>query len=134
MSKFSEKGYCIKENAPIYLTNDMEKTIKWFEDIMGWYGDIDSKDETGAGCYGVVYEMPRELWESHLAPFTGIHLFRGEPVKNKISFMQVNDIEKMREYVISNGWDKITEITKQPWGGKVCEITTADGYIISIFE
>ena len=34
-SKFSEKGYFVKENAPIYLTVDMEKTAKWFEDVLG---------------------------------------------------------------------------------------------------
>ena len=33
-----------------------------------------------------------------------------------------------------NCWDKITEIVHQPWGGKTCEITTIDGYIIRVFE
>ncbi|MBQ2799727.1 MAG: hypothetical protein IJF09_10105 [Ruminiclostridium sp.] len=40
MSKFSEKGYVVKENAPIYLTLDMDKTAKWFEDVLGWYRAI----------------------------------------------------------------------------------------------
>lgn len=31
MSKFSEKGYFVKENAPVYLTSDMDKTAKWFD-------------------------------------------------------------------------------------------------------
>ena len=31
MSKFNEKGYFVKENAPIYLTMDMDKTAKWFD-------------------------------------------------------------------------------------------------------
>lgn len=26
MSRFSEKGYLVKENAPIYLTSDMDRT------------------------------------------------------------------------------------------------------------
>lgn len=34
MSKFSEKGYFVKENAPI-LTTDMGRTAKWFEDVFG---------------------------------------------------------------------------------------------------
>ena len=37
MSRFSEKGYVVKENAPIYMTADMDRTAKWFEDVMGWY-------------------------------------------------------------------------------------------------
>ena len=36
MSRFSEKGYLVKENAPIYLTSDMDRTAKWFEDTLGW--------------------------------------------------------------------------------------------------
>jgi len=33
MSKFSEKGYFVKENQPIYFTTDMDKTAKWFEEV-----------------------------------------------------------------------------------------------------
>jgi len=40
----------------------------------------------------------------------------------------------MYDYITSNGWDKITEIVTQPWGGKTCSLTTIDGYIINIFE
>ena len=29
MSMYSEKGYFVKENAPVYLTLDMDKTAKW---------------------------------------------------------------------------------------------------------
>ena len=48
MSRFSEKGYFVKENAPVYLTEDMSKTVKWFEEIMGWYGNVVEKDELGS--------------------------------------------------------------------------------------
>lgn len=49
-------------------------------------------------------------------------------------FMQVKGIEKMHEYITPKGWDKITEIVTQPWGGKTCSVTTIDGYIINVFE
>ena len=35
MSKFSEKGYFVKENTPIYLTVDMEKAVMVLCSI--WY-------------------------------------------------------------------------------------------------
>lgn len=54
LSKFSEKGYFVKENAPIYLTLDMDRTAKWFEEILGWYSNIVERDSEGKGCYGVV--------------------------------------------------------------------------------
>ena len=31
MSKFREKGYFVKENAPIYLKMDMDRTAKWLK-------------------------------------------------------------------------------------------------------
>ena len=51
MSRFSEKGYFVKENSPIYFTEDMGKTIKWFEEVMGWYSNVVEKDDGGNGLY-----------------------------------------------------------------------------------
>ncbi|MBQ7027627.1 MAG: hypothetical protein IJN14_04415 [Ruminococcus sp.] len=134
MSKFSEKGYFVKENAPVYFTNNMEQTAKWFEDVLGWYSNIVEKDNNGKGCYGVVFDMLPEIELTHLAPFTGFQMFCGTPEQRVISFMQVSDIQKMCDYITSNGWNKITEVVIQPWGGKTCSLTTIDGYIINIFE
>ncbi len=134
MSRFQEKGYFVKENAPIYLTPDMDRTAKWFEDVLGWYSNIVERDSTGQGAYGVVFDMLPEIEETHLAPFTGMQMFCGQPEPGPISFMQVKEIEKMRDYVTSKGWDQITEVKTQPWGGKTCSLTTIDGYIIKVFE
>jgi len=134
MSRYSEKGYFVKENAPVYLTLDMDRTAKWFEEILGWYYNIVERDENGKGSYGAVFEMLPEIEVTHLAPFTGFQMFYGNPEERVISFMQVQGIEKMREYIISKGWTKITEVILQPWGGKTCSLTTVDGYIINIFE
>ncbi len=134
MSKFSEKGYFVKENSPIYLTMDMDRTVKWFEDTLGWYSNIVERDSDGNGCYGVVFDMLPEIELTHLAPFTGIQIFKGQPEHRLISFMQVKGIEKMHDYIILNGWNEITEVQTQPWGGKTCSLTTVDGYVINIFE
>ena len=134
MSRFSEKRYVVKENAPIYLTMDMDRTAKWFEEVMGWYSNIVERDNADKGRYGVVFDMLPEVERVHLAPFTGFQMFYGEPKKSVISFMQVTGIEKMHEYITSKGWSEITEIVLQPWGGKTCSLTTIDGYIINIFE
>lgn len=49
MSRFSEKGYFVRENAPVYFTKNMDNTVKWFEDILGWYSNIVERDEQGNG-------------------------------------------------------------------------------------
>ena len=133
MSRFIEKGYFVKENAPIYLTDDMEKTVRWFEETLGWYSNIVARDENGHGTYGVVFDMLPEAELVHLAPFTGMQLFRGTPLPRLISFMQVTDIQRMHDYITSHGWPQITEIVTQPWG-KICSLTTIDGYTINVFE
>ena len=86
MSKFSEKGYHVKENAPVYFTKDMDRTAKWFEDVLGWYSNIVERNDAGEGCYGVVFEILPEIEVTHLAPFTGIHMFYGESKKRNDFF------------------------------------------------
>ena len=134
MSRFDEKGYFVMENAPVYLTLDMDRTAKWFEDVLGWYSNIVERDGSGNGTYGVVFDMLPEVESTHLAPFTGMQIFYGQPEPRWISFMQVRGIEKMYNYITANGWDKINKVEVQPWGGKTCDLTTVDGYVIKIFE
>ena len=134
MNRFSARGYHVKENAPVYFTNNMDKTLKWFEEVLGWYGGIDERNEEGKGLYGCVYSIPPELEVTHMIPFTGFHMFYGEPKQEIICFMNVQGIEQMHQYIVSKGWTNITEIKTQPWGGKTFSLTTIDDCIIDIFE
>ena len=63
--------------------------------------NIVERNEDSQGCYGVVFDMLPEIEAVHLAPFTGFQMFYGEPEKRAVSFMQVQGIEKMREYILS---------------------------------
>ena len=131
MQAYSERGYYVKENAPIYTTPDLEKTVAWFCDVLGWYGDIVA--ESGGG-YGCVYDFPGEMMVAELAFFRGFHLFKGEPSKGVVGFIRVQGLEKFRQYVLANGWDKISEIESQPWGANECRVTTVDGSVLRFFE
>jgi len=35
MSDFSERGYVVKETGAVYYTQDMDKTLKWFKEVLG---------------------------------------------------------------------------------------------------
>jgi len=131
MQAYSERGYYVKENAPIYFTADMEKTSAWFRDILGWYGGIVA---ASGGAYGCVFDYPGELIVSGLTPFRGIHLFNGEPSRGIVGFINVQGLEIFRRFVLANGWDQITEIEPQPWGAKECCVTTIDGSVLRFFE
>ena len=134
MSDFSERGYVVKETGAVYYTEDMDTTLRWFEEILGWYGQIESRDGVGNGNYGCVYNIPTELEELHIAPFTGIHMFMGAPLQLQVAFIQVQGIEQLYEFVKNKGWDEITEVKEEPWGGKTCTVTTVDGSFLSFFE
>lgn len=135
MSRYSSRGYYVKENAPVYFTEDMDRTCKWFQDVLGWYGDVCARDESGAGEYGCVFDYPGELIVANLTPFRGIHLFRGAPKSGEVvGFLCIQGIEAFYRCVRGSGWDKITEITQQPWGALECDVTTVDGSILRFFE
>jgi len=134
MQIYSERGYYVKENAPVYYTEDMEKTCKLFSEVLGWFGDVCGRSEDGTPLYGCVFDYPGELIVSGLTPFRGIHLFKGAPSYGVVGFIYIQGIDKFRQYVLGNGWDKITEIEKQDWGANECQVTTIDGSIIRFFE
>ncbi len=134
MGDLGARGYVVKETGAVYFTDNMDATIQWFVDILGWYGEVVSSDESNNGTYGCVNNIPMEIEALHIAPFTGIHLFKGEPIKRTVGFMLVTGVDKLYTYVKSHGWNDITEVIEQPWGGKICSVTTIDGSILTFFE
>lgn len=134
MSRFSERGYVVRENGPVYFTKDMDKTVKWFEDTLGWYGDVVARDNDGNGVYGCVFDYPGEVAVAHLTPFRGFHLFPGEPAEGVTGFMMVEGIDALQKYVKDRGWKHISNIEQQPWGARECDIITVDGSTLRFFE
>ena len=134
MTDLSERGYTVKENQPVYHTQNMDATVQWFKDILGWYGGIDARDENGNGTYGCVLPIPGELVHMQITTFNGIHLFPGEPIKRDAGLILVDSIDKLYAFVQGNGWEEITEIIHQPWGARLCSVTTIDGTVLNFFE
>jgi AraC family transcriptional regulator len=134
MTEFSERGYVVRENGPVYFTRDMEKTVKWFEDVLGWFGDVAGRDEKGRPVYGCVFDYPSEVAVAHLTPFRGFHLFTGEPVKGIVGFLMIEGLDAFHKLVKKNGWNQITDISPQSWGARECKVTTPDGSVLRFFE
>lgn len=136
MERIKKRGYTFIRHAdPVYHTKDMDKTVKWFEDVLGWYAGIEARDEDGVGTYGCAMSFPGEIANVGVADFDGIHLFYGEPQKSTVAFIGVHNIEQLYSFVKGNGWDKITEVSApQPWGSRVCYVTTIDDSVLQFFE
>jgi AraC family transcriptional regulator len=134
MQDLKQRGYSVKENGPVYYTENMDKTAKWFENVLGWYVNIDQRDKDGMGTYGCALPIPGELLDMKITTFNGIHMFWGEPSKQTVAFMRVEGLEELHLFVKKNGWEQITELKTQPWGGKECDVTTIDGSIMRFFQ
>lgn len=102
MQKWEERGYTVRENAPLYHTRDMDRTAKWFEDVPGWYAGIDARNEKGEGVYGCLMPLPVEMLHMTLAPFNGFHMFFGEPAKQTVAFLRVDSIDELRAFVVKS--------------------------------
>jgi len=132
---YGDRGYYVKENEPIYVCRNMDETIGWFRDVLGWFGSVIARDENGAGVYGGVHDYPTELVVAHTFPIAGFQLNKGEPSsKGLVGFIHVKGLERLRQYVLKNGWQQITEIQAMPYGVSECFITTIDGCTIGFFE
>jgi catechol 2,3-dioxygenase-like lactoylglutathione lyase family enzyme len=112
----------------------MERTVNWFQSVLGWHGEIVEKDKGGQGTYGYVFCVPPGTDMAHFAPSSYINLFAGEPVRGLVAFMFVHGIEALHNYVISKGWRGITQVKLEPWGARTCEVETPDGCILWFFE
>lgn len=100
MNDLQKRGYLVKETGAVYYSMDMDKTLAWFTDVLGWYGQIDARDENNVGMYGCVNNIPIEFESLGLAPFAGIHMFHGETEKRMVGFMKVEGVE---EKLCANG-------------------------------
>lgn len=134
MQDLKQRGYSVKENGPVYYTNNMDKTAKWFENVLGWYVNIDERNKDGIGTYGCALPIPGELVNMKITTFNGIHMFLGEPSEHIVAFMRVEGINQLYSFVKKSGWDQITEVKTQHWGGKECDVTTIDGSIMRFFQ
>lgn len=81
------------------------------------------------------YKLMAACYDRHTNKRSGCseQLFKGTPVPHLISFMQVSDVEKMHQWIVSKGWKQVTEMVMEPWGSKTFVLTTIDGYTIKVF-
>lgn len=134
MSMLTERGYIVKENWSVYYCKDIDATIKWFKDVLGWYGRVDEYSEDGSASCGWVADVPEEIVMLSIQTRSGIYLFKGEPTDRVVAFIRVRGIDALYRRVVEKDWSKITEVERQPWGSSQCSITTIDGSELRLYE
>jgi AraC family transcriptional regulator len=127
MKDLNDRGYSVSGCHLFYHTMDMDKTAKWFVDMLGWYAGVEARDENDVGIYGSALPFPGELVNMEIVKFNGIMFAKGDPSKRTIGFIGIKGIDDFYNYVINNGWAEITKPEKQFWGGWTSVVTTIDG-------
>ena len=125
MKDLKDRAYSVNGCHLFYHTMDMDRTAKWFVDILGWYAGVETRD--GNEIYGTAMPFPGELVHMDIVKFRGIMFAKGEPSKRTIGYINTKGIDDFYNYVTNNGWTEITKPEKQFWGGTTSVVTTIDG-------
>lgn len=127
----SNKDYVVKGCNPIYYAQDVHKSVKWFKEVLGWYGKEEGlkKDKQKSGF---VYS---EFSKEHSPDMnTGICILQGVVDINLSFTVKIKGIEEFYEHVTSKGWYALSNIIIQPDGVKMCTLKTIDDHEIAFFE
>lgn len=129
---YESRGYVVLENGPVYYTKDMDRTIEWFENVLGWYGTVDARAEDGTAIFAGIAPISNEITEEKNLTYLGFSLLGGEPTERVAAFFVVDQAKVVYDYVIKSGWKDYTELVEQPWGGTEFTVKTIDGSILRI--
>lgn len=129
---YGTRGYEVLENSPIYYSKDVDRTIEWFENVLGWYGTVDARDDDGKVIFAGIAPIPNEITEEKNLTYIGFSVLTGEPCQGVTAYFVVDQAQKVYDYVVQSGWRKFTKIVEQPWGGLEFTVETVDGSIIRI--
>lgn len=132
--RIRERGYTVGNIGSVYLTSDMDKTAKWFEEVLGWYAGVEVRDKDGNPSYGCAMPFNGELVHLGVTSFNGIFLLPGQTPQCLIAMMNVKGIDNLYSHVKKSNWVNITEVVTEPWGARACDITTIDGCVLRFFE
>ncbi len=124
------KGYRVLENGPVYHTLEMDNVVDWFRNVLGWIANVDARDDDGAGTFGCAMPIADPVASERMNSFLGFSLIYGEPLKRIVGYLTVDSVDNLRETILQNGWEKVTEIRQTPWGARECSVTTPDGGIL----
>lgn len=129
---YGSRGYEVLENGPVYFTKDMDRTIEWFENVLGWYGEVDARDEDGTGIFAGIAPIPNEITEAKNLTYLGFNVLGGEPIQGIVAYFVVDQAKAVYDFVVKSGWKDYTELIEQPWGGTEFTVKTIDGSILRI--
>lgn len=134
IAEYSNTGGYIDSVEMIMYVPSIIDTVNWYKKYLGWDGGNTEEDEKygysqirayDSGSAGYMYKT-----------FKGFHVrLSGTGGVTKGScFVFVTSIEKLREKLINNGWNKVTEIRDNGWGTKGFNVEDLNGFVLEFCE
>ncbi|MFX0095240.1 MAG: VOC family protein [Candidatus Hodarchaeota archaeon] len=105
----------------------LEKTMKWYKQILGWNSGCDLKNDQGECIFGDVY-YSRE-------PLIGFNLLKTDQQSNPSGFhplIKVDDLETLLVHFKKNNVEIIQDLEIQHWG-KNLKIKDINGFVLEFW-
>jgi uncharacterized glyoxalase superfamily protein PhnB len=123
------KGLQLRSAAPGLTVNDLDKSLSWYCDVLGF--TVDERWEDGGKLIGaslvagdVTFYIGQDDWKK------GRDRKKGEGFRMYCETSQ--DVDGMAEQIKARGGTLAEEPHDQPWGGRSFAVEDPDGFKITI--
>jgi uncharacterized glyoxalase superfamily protein PhnB len=128
-AKTQSKGLALSSVAPSFTVNDLEKSIAWYQDVLGlvvrdrWESDGKLMGvEIWAGA--VVFMLGQDDWKK------GRDRVKGEGFRLYCDTAQ--DVDRLADQIKARGGTLAQEPRDEPWGARAFSVEDPDGFKITI--
>lgn len=125
----SPKGLNLRSASPSFTVNDVEKSMAWYRDVLGFR--VANRWEDGGKLRGVEMEagdvlimLGQDDWHK------GRDRVKGEGTR--IYYDTTKNIDRIAERIKANGGTLTSEPKDQPWGTRDLSLEDPDGFKITI--
>jgi len=123
------KGFSLNGVAPSFTVNDIEKSLRWYRDVMGFAaGDRWERDGKLAGAElkagTVVFMIGQDDWKK------GRDRVKGEGFRLYCQTSQ--DVDRLAQGIKSRGGALEQEPRDEDWGARAFTVVDPDGFKITI--
>lgn len=130
MTRVSQRGYYVKETAPVYFCADLARTCQRFRVVLSWYGDT-FRDKQGTAAYGCIFDYPGGLIVANLTPSGAFTCSAASPPRASWVLRQHPGARRLPWFRLK---ERLGTNYTQRRGARECVVTTVDGTLIRFFE
>ncbi len=137
LKKCSERGYLVNYIDIMLHTDSVDKTLEWYNNVLGWNACPGYFDESGKCIYGCVTPDEKNSIINGTRQFTGFHIRKGEFSEHKcgiLPLVTVEDLEFLLAKIKKSGWKDVSEINNEEWGARTITVKDLNGYVIQFLE